>query len=210
MSTRGRVVIISASHQVAYHYGIGTDAYPDRILPTLKDYSGDVYRIASLVDPYPAGNWDYWYEIDSDRGTLTTWEGRTRWANAPDDWEARGWHCWMNENTRRYGYHIWVKGKKLDTWTYPEPIPLLIHKDPRGYTPQDIRVLRRTVSCSQWWVRGRKAPSPDHTYTYLRGVGEWTARPHQIMYQWDRKELVCHLNDEHELDLIKWRLQTGK
>lgn len=58
------------------------------------------------------GNFSYVYEIDFNKQTVKAWDSKTRWVNAPEDWEARGWGCWKGKNGK-FGYTNWVKGKLL-------------------------------------------------------------------------------------------------
>ncbi len=86
------------------------------------------------------GNFSYAYKVDLLKGTITAWNSGTRWINAPENWEERGWSCWIGKNGKA-GYTTWIKGKKVFEITLEQ---LLKEKQ---YTVEDeVRCISTTVS----------------------------------------------------------------
>ena len=78
------------------------------------------------------GNFCYAYEIDFKKKTVKAWNSNTRWVNAPENWEERGWSCYKNEKGK-WGYTTWVKGKMLINIKFKEMIR--IEQDIKGLAP---------------------------------------------------------------------------
>ena len=117
-----RVNIILIDHGKKYYFNIGSDCYPETIIPWLKELVRRNYvDMAHFFGVNPAGNLQlgkignpyFIYEVDLDNGIIRAWSTQVRWRNAPEDWRARGWNCWLGENGK-YGFPVWVKGKRVE------------------------------------------------------------------------------------------------
>ena len=58
------------------------------------------------------GNPNYYYEIDFVNQVVKVFGTKSRWINAPEDWEAKGWRGLYKGENGRMGYKDhWIKGK---------------------------------------------------------------------------------------------------
>lgn len=129
--TRANIVIVHGSYPKKAFLEKGSDGYPSEVIPELVKFlvahvnnSSSEERLYKYVSSDALvtlmselyltlgqiGNFYYAYEVDLVKGTIKAWESKTRWVNAPADWEKRGWVCWLGSNGK-YGYTNWVKGK---------------------------------------------------------------------------------------------------
>lgn len=122
--TRGNIVI--KWYKNIWNFEIGSDAYPENIVPLLftllkknpyQLYLNDLSELFGNAALGHVGNWSYWYEINLSAHTINVWESKVRWVNAPANWKEQGWYCWLGVNGK-YGYIDWVKGKKIDLTPY--------------------------------------------------------------------------------------------
>jgi hypothetical protein len=120
--TRGNISIISRGSIFRFH--VGSNAFPADTCPALEKYINEPdYYLVDLPELCNelglqlghVGNPCFIYELNLDSHTLTVWETKLRWVNAPIDWKEKGWNCYIGTNGK-YGYHNWIKGKKV----YPE------------------------------------------------------------------------------------------
>lgn len=155
--TRANLLILTKHGQkIKLHWG--SDAYPETVKvqlwvlamsehePTLENLA-DENNAGSLHFGY-VGNPYYFYEVDQDSHTVKAWEARIKWVNAPNDWEARGWRCWIGDNGR-WGYPNWVKGNPLtiervtSITTVQEPPTTVCHGCERIFPVEDAYTSRR-------------------------------------------------------------------
>lgn len=202
MSTRGIIHIVSKIQGVNFMYGLSTDAYPDNISPTLYTYRGNPEVLSSLwVDIIPAANFQYFYKIDSDAGTLTVWQSTCYWVNAPFDWRAQGLHCYQDSTGLKYGWESFRKGKKLEEH-HINRSPIQIIPDTR-YTPQDIKLLKK---CAPYGIRTLKTSDPSIMRTYIAPQED----VYRVLYDMPLEEVPLHIDDKFFKDFYKWRLMVGK
>lgn len=77
----------------------------------------DSRDIANFIDAVgltfgSVGNPSYFYEIDFVKQTVKVFGTKSRWINAPSDWEAKGWRgLYMGKNNRLGYMDCNVKGK---------------------------------------------------------------------------------------------------
>ena len=120
--TRANLVIIAACGQRTC-LEFGSDASPSegmaRFLGNLAimEYGPDLEWLqannpAGMISIGEVGNPSYFYEVDQRTHTVRAWNAKTRWVNAPDDWQERGYGCYKGTNGR-YGYTNWIKGKNI-------------------------------------------------------------------------------------------------
>ena len=113
-------LIIKRAHERTIELHWGSDAYPEQVKPFLEalihEVAGDSLNVNDFAEHNPAGNISFGlvgnpyfiYEVDLSAKHARGWSTKTRWVNAPQDWKARGWGCYLGENGR-YGYPTWVK-----------------------------------------------------------------------------------------------------
>lgn len=114
--TRANILIISDDDKFKLY--VGSDGYPKELIPILLQYKephDDEFDLKQFcidignVRLGHVGNAYYYYDLNLDLHEVKAWEAATYWVNAPDDWQERGWGCYLGKNGR-YGYHNWRKG----------------------------------------------------------------------------------------------------
>lgn len=120
--TRANLKIITKDGVFRFRWS--SDAFPKDVklfLQALADMD-EVPDVRWLSENNPAGglypgtvgNPYYIYEVDQTRNRVSAWSSEIYWCNAPADWKRRGYVCYRNERTGRYGYHNFRKGKRLN------------------------------------------------------------------------------------------------
>jgi len=119
--TRANLLIVTKDgHKIKLYWS--SDAYPDTVGAMLWALARREHEptLENLADQNPAGelcfgyvgNPYYFYEVDQSAQTVMAWHATQRWVNAPEDWRARGWRCYLGDNGR-FGYPNWVKGRPI-------------------------------------------------------------------------------------------------
>ena len=130
--TRANFVIITP--QGKYKFQGNSSCYPSNIMDSVLRFSistastnlgatngfysePESNSLSKLIDDVGltlghVGNPSYFYEIDFIKQTVSVWDYKLSWINAPLDWQEKGWSCWIGKNGK-YGYSNFVKGKKI-------------------------------------------------------------------------------------------------
>lgn len=205
MSTRAQIQIISVLQGIDFIYGISSDGYPSRILEPLKTFDGDIANLAHelYMNIDPAGNVDYYYQINCDTNTLTYWRSQIYWRNAPEDWKERGWNCWLGKNGK-YGWSEWRKGKKLEEYRYPKYLSIKIIPETK-YPYKALRSLPEMVEYGKYTLTKlfKKTKDPDIIHTFLEG----DMFINKCMYEIPLDEVPIHLYGN--ISLLTWRLHVN-
>jgi len=185
---------------------VSSDGYPENMLDPLKIFSGNLIYLGSELNLSikPAGNFNYYYNVDCDAGTLSTYESQIYWRNAPSNWKERGWNCWANKKGN-YGWNEWRKGKKLDTYKYPKCINISIIEDTK-YTIKDIKDLSN--KCGWYYKNLIKGGSKDihNIHTLIKADNEVYNNLYVIPYE----NLPLHVTSTNAHETLMWRLNYGK
>lgn len=210
--TRAQIRIFSKLQHIAFTYGVNSDGYPDRLVTPLENFSGSILPLTEdlSLSISPAGNVDYYYDIDCDAATLTYWQSQSYWCNAPDNWEQLGWNCWEGENGK-YGYPSWRKGKKLDTISIsPHPITVLLTANNK-YTTEDIKSYISSGLWGSWSLKIllKSSKDPNVFHTFIQGDDTI----HDLLYKMPYEDIPIRIFDNNatdRTDILKWRLNVGK
>ena len=139
MSTRANFHLITK--QGLHKFQSNSSAYPSEMLPKIfrlvqscefntKDFGEpDSLGLSDLFDGCgltlgSIGNFSYVYELNFINKTLRVWNNKFRWVNAPNDWQERGWNCWVGGKNNTYGYTNWIKGKLLVSLKFDQMLTL--------------------------------------------------------------------------------------
>ena len=203
--TRAQILIFSKIQGLTFRYGVNSDGYPDRILPILKRYKGDVTLLDNEFSMEVPGNPSYYYELNCDNGIVTCWGTQTYWRNAPKDWRERGWNCWQNDKGD-YGYSNFRKGKiEFNTRVSQTPIKIKLYPNAQ-YSPKDILSLKKETWIS-WDLKQllkRRNTTPDILYTYIYAERDI----HRKMYVIPYNDIPLYINEEGT-EILKWRLSIN-
>lgn len=212
--TRAQIHIFSKLQNIDFLYGVNSDGYPSFVASPLMKFSGDIPSINEYLylTISPAGNFDYYYELDCDVPSLTYGEAQIYWRNAPPDWKERGWHCWIDDKHDNYGWSEFRKGKILDILPiHSDPISIKISSNNR-YTLQDIKSYIALNSYASWTLKRvlRSSKNLDIIHTYIQGDDVI----HNYMYDIPYEDIPLYISDDDTSDIgnsiYKWRLNVGK